>query len=279
MSRVVILLTRSALCLLGLLGLTLLASPVAAQVFDPGPSDPSLFDTVSNLPTDPNLGDFESFGGDGLTTQINVSKGGSIGEFFSGNTGVEVNVTGGNLANFFYAFSGSEVNISGGNVGICFDAFMGSQVNISGGNIGDNFRGQGGSEINLFGSDFILDGLLLDTSLTPGKAFTILDREVTLSGLLADGSPFSFDLNLVNGSNQNFFSSDATLTVTLIPEIILGDCNQDGVVDFFDISAFIEILTNAGDLEEADCNLDGEVSFLDIAPFIEILADNSSPLP
>ena len=42
---------RSLLSLLGLLGLTLFASPAAAQVAA-GPSDPSSFDTVIDLPVD-----------------------------------------------------------------------------------------------------------------------------------------------------------------------------------------------------------------------------------
>ena len=265
-------LTRSPLWLLVLLGLTLFASPVAAQVFESGPSDSNLFDTVINLPTDPDIGDFESLGGDGLTTQVNLSDGGMIGEFFSANSGCEVNVSGGIVADFFYAFSGSEVNISGGTIGDCLDAFSDSLVNISGGTLGVNLRGQADAEINLFGSDFILDGVLLDASLTAGEAFTILDREVTLTGLLADGSPISYDLNLVNGSNADFLSADATLTVTLVStEVILGDCDQDGDVDFLDIAPFIEILSTAAVLAEADCNLDGDVNFLDIAPFIVIL--------
>lgn len=266
---------RSPLFLLGLLGLTLLASPLAAQVFDSGPSDSSLFDVVMNLPQDPDIGEFGFFGDDGSTTQFNVSDGGSIGEFFSANSGVEVNVSGGNLANFFYAFPGSEINISGGNVGICFDAFPTSLVNISGGTIGENFRAQPDSEINLFGSDFVLDGVSLDASLTPGEAFTITDRLVTLSMLLADGSPLSVELNVVNMTNANFFSPEATLTVTLVsaaPEIILGDCNQDGVVDFSDIPAFIDVLIAGSFLEEADCDVDGEVTFSDIPSFIAILS-------
>ena len=110
-------LTCPRFCLLGLLGLALFASPVSAQIFDSGPSDSNLFDIVFNLPTDPNIGDFGSFGDDGLTTQLNVSDGGAIGEFFPAYSGAEVNISGGNVADFFYAFSGSEVNISGGTIG------------------------------------------------------------------------------------------------------------------------------------------------------------------
>ena len=56
--------------------------------------------------------------------------------------------------------------------------------------------------------------------------------------------------------------------------IILGDVNQDSVVNFLDITPFIGILSSGSFLEEADVNRDGSVSFLDIPPFIGILAGN-----
>ena len=55
---------------------------------------------------------------------------------------------------------------------------------------------------------------------------------------------------------------------------ILGDCNQDGVVNFLDINPFIALLASNTFLEQADCNQDDAVNFLDIAPFIAILAGN-----
>jgi agarase len=52
---------------------------------------------------------------------------------------------------------------------------------------------------------------------------------------------------------------------------LLGDVNQDTVVDFSDIPPFIAILI-AGDYQtEADVNEDGSVTFSDIGPFIERL--------
>jgi len=158
---------RSPLSLLGILGLTLFPSTVDAQVFDLGPSDPALFDTVINLPTDPNIGDNQTIGAagaNGLSTQLNIS-GGSVGSNFS--------------ANF-----NSEINISGGSIGDGFGGFS-SDVNISGGTIGDNFGAFLGSDVNLFGSDFALDGVPLD-NLTIDEAFTVNDRGVTLSGLLVE---------------------------------------------------------------------------------------------
>ncbi len=56
------------------------------------------------------------------------------------------------------------------------------------------------------------------------------------------------------------------------PEILLGDVNQDEVVNFLDIAPFIGVLSNMGDQAEADVNEDGIVNFLDISVFIMILA-------
>jgi len=136
--------------LLVLLAMILLASPVAAQVFDSGPSDPALFDDVINLPSDLDIGDSQSVGDDGTVTQVNVSNGGSVGTAFDAYIS-EVNVSGGSVGNFFNANSGSEVNISGGVVGFFFDANAGSQVNISGGTVGDGFNAFSGSEVNITG--------------------------------------------------------------------------------------------------------------------------------
>jgi len=55
---------------------------------------------------------------------------------------------------------------------------------------------------------------------------------------------------------------------------ILGDCNLDGDVNFFDIAPFIVLLSSGDFLEEADCNQDGVVNFSDIAPLIAILIGN-----
>ena len=63
-------------------------------------------------------------------------------------------------------------------------------------------------------------------------------------------------------------------TTFVAREIQLGDVNQDGAVDFLDISPFISILSTDDFLEEADINQDGTVDFLDISPFITILSNN-----
>ena len=238
---------------LGLLGLTLFASPVAAQVLDSGPSDPNLFDTVISVPADPDIGADQSVGSDGLLTQINISDGGRLGADFS-------------------ALSGSEVNINGGSVGEDFSVFSGGEVNISGGSVGERlilFPGV----LNLFGSNFALDDVPLD-SLAIDDTFTIVDRNVTLTGLLADGTEFSFNLNSGLNFTDDFFFPGSTVTVTLVSdaaETILGDVDQNGEVDFADIGAFVVVLQIGLFLPEADINQAGEVTFDDIPAFIEIL--------
>lgn len=61
------------------------------------------------------------------------------------------------------------------------------------------------------------------------------------------------------------------LVLTGVPPFVLGDCDQDGDVDFLDIAPFISILSAADYLEQADIDQNGVVNFLDIAPFIAIL--------
>ena len=90
----------------------------------------------------------------------------------------------------------------------------------------------------------------------------------------------SFDGIVFGIFDDNPFSGSGSYTVSglMITEgtsgVLLGDVNQDGVVDFFDIAPFIELLANNGVpfLAEADIDLCGKVDFFDIQPFINILA-------
>ena len=56
-----------------------------------------------------------------------------------------------------------------------------------------------------------------------------------------------------------------------VSEVLLGDVNLDGVVNFLDIAPFVTILSVSGFQTEADVNQDDLVNFLDISPFISIL--------
>ena len=73
-------------------------------------------------------------------------------------------------------------------------------------------------------------------------------------------------------SNGALFNLNWFATVSPEPEFPLGDCNQDGLVNFGDISSFIAVLSVGDYLEQADVNEDGVVSFADIAVFISLLS-------
>ena len=62
-----------------------------------------------------------------------------------------------------------------------------------------------------------------------------------------------------------------SLELTAEAEVLIGDVNLDGVVNFLDIAPFIFVLQSGTFQAEADANSDGVVNFLDIAPFISFL--------
>ena len=220
-------------------------------------------------------------------SEVNIS-GGSVGNGFNAST--TVNISGGSVGDDFDAFSGSVINISGGVVGASFDANFGSVVNISGGAVSAGFEASTGSavtirggsvsdnfvvngSISLVGRDFVLDGVSLDDGLKIGDALTVGERDVTLTGQFTDGTPFSFDLNSTSpDEGGSVFAPDANLTVTLF--LLLGDTNQDGVLNFADIPRFVESILSGTFLAEADVNQDGEVNFQDVGPFIQVLIAN-----
>ena len=162
--------------------------------------------------------------------------GGTVNDSLEIGAGSEVNISGGNLSDT--VVSGS-VNISGGTIDSLLQVNSGSEVTISGGSL-DAISASGGSQVNLIGREFFVDGQELNT-LVPGEALTVTVRDGSITGLLADGQPFSFPLNTGFSVNGNF-SSNATLTVTLDATVILGDVNRDGVVNFLDIAPFIGCL-------------------------------------
>ena len=98
-------------------------------------------------------------------------------------------------------------------------------------------------------------------------------NDLIFNGDVTDGIPNS---EIIEVSLQSPFASGNAVDVVfqrvlILPAFILGDCDQDGDVDFADIPAFIQVLAAGGFLEQADCNRDGVVNFSDIPVFISIL--------
>ena len=85
-----------------------------------------------------------------------------------------------------------------------------------------------------------------------------------ISGPTFDLSGLRFDTNdLLNIR----FELDDFSVVDGLP----GDVNLDGIVDFFDIAAFVDVLTSSDYQIPADVNCDQVVDFFDIPPFINVL--------
>jgi len=151
--------------------------------------------------------------------QVNLS-GGSVGGFFQLTNGTELNITGGQIESFGLFGSGDVANISGGTVTRFPDIFSGGVVNISGGDI-FAVRVFNGGEVNFTGTEFFIDGVPLD--LTLEQQVVINQRNVNLSGFLADGSFFETDLNTTFGgfssANPDGAGANALVTVTTIAAV------------------------------------------------------------
>ena len=81
------------------------------------------------------------------------------------------------------------------------------------------------------------------------------------------------DLDGDSRSRFNFVGNPAVLSINPVPAGgLIGDVNQDGTIDFFDIQPFIDALSSAEFLAPADINGDGMVDFFDIQPFIDLLS-------
>jgi len=131
---------------------------------------------------------------------------------------------------------------------------------------------------------------LISVAMTPQNSFLTISGS-PFADLLADessalsfaGTPQALGMDstefVLNLSDENILGAQPQtlqliVNYDVVDAFLLGDVNMDGVVNFFDISPFIGILSNNTYLEEADCNQDGVVNFLDISPFIGILANN-----
>ncbi|TWT37216.1 hypothetical protein KOR34_21630 [Posidoniimonas corsicana] len=166
----------------------------------------------------------------GRVTFTNGSVGGSFGA-----TASDVVIDGGSVDGSVTIFNNSKFRISGGSHAARISVGYGGRLEISGGQFTGGLTHREGTvdisggdfwnltsisvadTLNLFGLEFYLDGMPL-TGLTPHLGVVVPERDQTLSGILADGTPFSFDLNSTSGAGLHFFSTDARLTVTLVPE-------------------------------------------------------------
>lgn len=214
----------------------------------------------------------------GIGSVVNIS-GGSTGNQFEAQAGSTFNVSGGDIGSGFEALDGSVINISGGafeeeliadggtlnitggDLGPDFEVNSGSVVNISGGTIGTDVRFESGSQINLFGTGFMIDGspVTFPAQDVASEAF-----DSVLSGVFADGTPFSFDF-----AGDDLLSSGARLTLAT-PFASPGDYNGDGRVDAADYTIWRDAIDRGSVNLAADGNRDGQITEADY----EVWRDN-----
>jgi hypothetical protein len=182
---------------------------------------------------------------------VNIS-GGAVGSGLLLQTASRLTLQAGSLgANAELRGNDIVANISGGTVGASMRLEFGAKLNLSGGSVGTNFKlnwgtvnASGGTfegtylaadytTTNLYGTHFTLGGVDITPSLTVGMPYRVPQREVTLAGLLADSSPFSFDLNTSYIADSDRFGYNSHVYLHLQPGP--GDFNGDGLVNGTDL--------------------------------------------
>jgi hypothetical protein len=127
-------------------------------------------------------------------------------------------VTGGAVGERLIVGNSSVVTMNGGAVGANVQVLPGGELNLRGGRLGADLAAADGSEVHLFGRRFALNGIDITTSLGRNAPSTIIVRDVTLTGELADGSPIQLLLTSNPSGIHGYFRPSALLTVTLVPE-------------------------------------------------------------
>ncbi|MCO6045574.1 hypothetical protein NG895_16805 [Aeoliella sp. ICT_H6.2] len=223
---------------------------------------------------------------------IVTMSGGTLQNGINASAGSAINISGGTVGGHSYLYEDSEVNVSGGQLGEihvltdslsisgghinALDAWRNSVVNISGGTFGDSFEAALESTVNFSGTSFAIDGVPIQ-ELQLGNPLEIAQRDVTLSGFLADGSPISFLLSSSGTASSSVFSPYAVITVTLVePETIPGDYNSDGIVNLADYTVWRNNLGATGASLAADGNGDSVVDAADYGVWKEHFGQSAS---
>ena len=115
--------------------------------------------------------------------------------------------------------------------------------------------------------------LVFDEWWTDESGQSDIDGKYELRGFKGD-----YRVQVMSGgqtytANTQFNDQNNSMTLVIEAEFLLGDVNQNGQLNFLDISPFIALLSSGVFQTEADMNGDGALNFLDIAPFINALAN------
>ena len=123
--------------------------------------------------------------------------------------------------------------------------------------------------------DVLVDGVAVLQTTGEGG---ILGDLGGLSGLMIPaGSEITFAVGGILNSTASGLPSTSvrieTFTVEIMGDVLKGDVDLNGFVEFADIPAFIQVLIDQGNQPEADADCNGEVEFADIPAFITLLIE------
>ena len=229
--------------------------------------------TITNDPDDPllrrsqtNSASTDGTFGDGVTldtTLLTAATGGRL-QFLNGNDNAPTGVVGADDANFFLNVTNSTADAYDFDE-LLFDV----QVQTPGGITTHNAYSV------TFENTTTSTTVVLGSATGLGTGITDVNIDLTGSGIVLGAGEtgrfvFNFSGGALNSSSSGAIDNIA-LTGQVGQEIIKGDVNMDGEVDFLDIPAFIMAITAGEGPAEADCNCDGEISFLDIPVFVDKL--------
>ena len=118
-----------------------------------------------------------------------------------------------------------------------------------------------------------------------GEGETVLTTQPTYSCSAADtNTPGTYDITASGATADNYSFNYVNGVLTILPTIILGDLNGDGVVSITDVVLIIDVIagtiTDANQVAAADVNGDGTVSITDCVTAIDLIAaqQTNSPL-
>ena len=216
-------------------------------------------------------------------------KSGQVGRDVKIREGASITMLGGTVTDL-QALPGSSTTIAGGelrgmksnlygDVVLAGGSYYGVRVfgnlTLSGGHVG-RINGSLASSVLIEGTEFLLNGKPLGdyVDLVPGEIVDVdYPVSITLSGKLADGSPFAI------GGNKHYqvkltsllgdFDNDKAWTSSDADHLCRGlaadvpdaslDLNRDSALDSFDLLRFLGL----ADSIHGDSNLDGQVDFTD----------------
>ena len=119
---------------------------------------------------------------------------------------------------------------------------------------GDNFAENGDTFAGLSG---------FDASASSGGYAGDTDFSGSLAGLLEGRYYVHLHTIVNNGGEARGY---------MIPEVVVGDVNNDGIINLLDVGPFVDAISSGEFVDEADTNRDGVVNLLDITLMITLLS-------